>query len=160
MNGFSADGYIIDQNHLSDYPYRGMTSDVNGCGWVAAYNLRHAMGQDVPFEAVQREMNAMFPLQIPGPTPMRVMRRYLRRFMTITQARGRKEALALASQAPWGILRYREENVPHFITFLRLSEGCCRFFNVADGQEDITMSMEVFFADHCRRGMVRVIAGK
>jgi hypothetical protein len=160
MEGFSADGYIIDQNHLSDYPYRGMTSDVNGCGWVAAYNLRHAMGQDVPFGAVQQDMNAMFPLQIPGPTPMRVMRRYLRRYMTVAQARGRKEALKLASGAPWGILRYREENVPHFITFLRRPEGDYRFFNVADGQEDITLSMEMFFADHCRGGTVRVIVGK
>jgi hypothetical protein len=159
MEGFSADGYIIDQNYLSAYPYRGVTSDVNGCGWIAAYDLRHAMGHDVVFAEVHQQMNAMFPLQIPGPTPMRVMRRYLRRYMTVTQACGRARVLALAAAAPWGILRYREENVPHFVTFLRLSEGAYRFFNVADDQEDIQMSMDAFFAAHIHRGKVRILLG-
>jgi hypothetical protein len=160
MDGFSADGYIIDQNHLTDYPYRGMTSNVNGCGWVAAYDLRHAMGQEADFRAVHRDMNAMFPLQIPGPTPMRIMRRYLRRYMTVTQARGREKVLALAREAPWGILRYREENVPHFVTFLRLPEGIYRFLNVADDQEDIQLPMDDFFAAHILRGSVRAIFAK
>jgi hypothetical protein len=158
MEGFSADGYIIDQNYLSDYRYRGMTSDVNGCGWVAAYNLRRAMGHDVPFTAVHQEINAMFPLQIPGPTPMRIMRRYLRRYMSVSQMGGRRRVLSAAASAPCGILRYREENVPHFVTFLRLPSGEYRFFNVADDQEDIQLPMETFFVTHCCcGGTVRLI---
>ena len=68
--GFSADGYIVDQDCFSAYPYRTVTSDWNGCGWMAAYDLRHALGQTADFDAVRREMDGMFLLRVPGPTTM------------------------------------------------------------------------------------------
>jgi len=109
LRGFSKDGYIIDQNAFRDYPYRGMTTDINGCGWVAAFNLRKAAGQDVPFDDVRREMNRMFPLQIPGPTPMRKLRRYLRRYIACRFVGGRKAALAAAGRSSAGILRLMDK---------------------------------------------------
>ena len=36
QKGFSSDGFITDQDYFGDYPYRAMTSDINGCGWMAA----------------------------------------------------------------------------------------------------------------------------
>lgn len=160
MNGFSADGYIIDQNCFSDYPYRGMSSDINGCGWIAAYNFRHALGQTADFEEVLRDMNAMFPLQIPGPTPVRALRRYLKRHAAFDFAAGRRAALAAAEKCPAGILRYWEGDVPHFVCFVRAEGPVFRFFNVADGQEDVTAAMDAFFAARVRRGYIRAIAGK
>ena len=41
MNGFSDDGYIIDQDYFDEYEYRTMQASINGCGWIAAYNIRH-----------------------------------------------------------------------------------------------------------------------
>lgn len=155
--GFSADGYIIDQNHLGQYRYRGMSSDINGCGWVAAYDLLHAQGFEVDFETVHRQMNALFPRQIPGPTPVRKLMDYLARYGDYKLTAGKKAALTAALAAPAGILRYWEENVPHFVPFVRAGEGRYRFFNVNDGLEDFTCSMESFFAGHCTRPLVRVI---
>ncbi len=155
--GFSDDGYIIDQNQFSAYRYRGMPSSVNGCGWVAAYDLLRARGKDVPFEAVHRDMNALFPLQVPGPTPVGKLMRYLRRHGRYRLTWGRAACLRAAAKAPAGILRYWEGNTPHFVPFLRLEEGRYRFFNVNDGQEDIVLSMEDFFAGHCLRRFMRLI---
>lgn len=154
--GFSSDGYIIDQNCLGAYRYRGMTSDVNGCGWVAAYDLLHAQGRDVAFETVHRDMNAMFPLQIPGPTPVRKLRRYLARYGDYRLAVGKKAAFQAASQAPAGIIRYTEGRTPHFVPFVRVGEGKFRFFNVTDGLEDYEATMEEFFT-RCRRGLTRAL---
>lgn len=157
MRGFSTDGYIVDQNRLSAYRYRGMTSDVNGCGWVAAYNLRRAAGQEPDFDEVRREMNAMFPLQIPGPTPMRKLRRYLRRYMGFRYVHGRGAALAAARESAAGILRYWEGNTPHFITFLRRADGSYRFLNVSNGREDFVSTMDAFFAERVKHGWIRVL---
>ena len=155
--GFSEDGYIIDQNHFSAYRYRGMTSDINGCGWVAAYDLLRAQGKNIDFETVHRDMNAMFPLQIPGPTPVSKLRTYLARHGEYRLTVGKKESLRMALKSKAGILRYWEGRTPHFVPFIRQEKGKFRFLNVNDGQEDITCSMEWFFDHHCIRPFVRII---
>ena len=157
MQGFSRDGYITDQNALSGYRYRGTTSDVNGCGWIAAFNLRKALGQPAEFDDVRREMNAMFPLQIPGPTPMRKLRRYLDRYVSCRYVPGREAALAAAEHSDAGILRYWEGSSPHFIAFIRQPDGRYRFLNVSPGRGDFIEPMEEFFRKHCRRGWIRVV---
>ena len=153
QSGFSADGYIIDQNCFHDYPYRTIRSDCNGCGWIAAYNLRHALGQDAAFDDVRSEMDGMFLLRIPGPTTMRVMRAYLRRYVTpeCTVRRGRA-AVRAAAVSRAGILRYWEEQVPHFVAYVRREDGQFRFFNAADGLEDYFCPMETFIATRCAHG--------
>ena len=158
--GFSKDGYIIDQNHFSAYRYRGMGSNINGCGWVAAYDLLRAQGSGIDFETVHRDMNALFPFQIPGPTPVWKLRLYLARHGRYRLTVGKKASLAAAGQAPAGIVRYWEVNTPHFVPFVRQDDGRYRFFNVADRQEDFVCSMEEFFRGHCIRGLVRVITPK
>lgn len=102
-------------------------------------------------------MNAYFPCQIPGPTPVRVLRRYLRDWGKYPISRGRKKSVKAASAARTGIVRYWEGEEPHFVAFVRVDEERFRFFNVCDGQEEICLSMAEFFRTHCRRGYVRVI---
>lgn len=157
MDGFSPDGYIIDQNRFTAYRYREMSSDINGCGWIAAYNVLRFLGHGVAFDDVRRGMDAMIRLRIPGPTPTRVLRAYLSRFGRFSYAAGRRRALAAAQASTAGVLRYWEGSEPHFIAFLRRPDGQFRFLNVADGLEDIALPMDAFFADHCRRGPVRVL---
>ena len=74
--GFSEDGYIVDQECFHEYRYRTMRADINSCGWIAAYNIRHFLGQSAAWDDVRREMEKMHVLNIPGPTHMRVMRQY------------------------------------------------------------------------------------
>lgn len=154
--GFSADGYIVDQNHMGAYRYRGMSSDINGCGWIAAYNLLHALGFEINHEQVFAQMNAMFPLKIPGPTPNRVLYRTLRRYIRFELLRGRRRARA-CEKSRAGILRYWEGPGPHFVTFVRQADGRFRFLNVADGLEDCQFSMPAFFETRCKSRFVRAL---
>ena len=94
------------------------------------------------------EMDYMHSLRIPGPTTMPVMRAYLRKYIpSMTEHIGREAAYQAALVSRAGILRYTEDNVPHFISFIP-ADGACRFFNVDDGLEDYVSSMEMFFSVH------------
>ncbi len=153
--GFSEDGYIIDQDCFSSVRYRSMRADINGCGWIAAYNLRHFLGQTDDWNGVRLEMDGMHSLRIPGPTLMRVMREYLDRHVPgWSESVGREEAVRAAERSRAGIFRYTEGREPHFISYVRTSDGRFRFFNVADGLEDSEMSMSRFAAEHFLRGSV------
>ena len=151
--GFSAEGYIRDQDCFSSLRYRTMPASVNGCGWIAAYNLRRFLGQTEDWDAVRRELDGLHPVRLPGPTLLGAMRAYLARYVPgITETAGREEALAAMARSRAGILRYREGWEPHFIFYLRRPEGF-RFFNVADGLEDAVMPLEQFGAEHLRGGL-------
>lgn len=155
--GFSSDGYIIDQDYFTAYPYRTMTSDVNGCGWIAAYNLLRATGREADFNAVRSEMDGMFVLRVPGPTTMSVMQRYLAKYAPECRLTcGRAACLEAALKSRAGIFRYWEGREPHFASYVRREDGLFRFFNVADGQEDFSCPMDDFIRIHCTRGAVRV----
>ena len=151
--GFSADGYIIDQDYFAAYPYRTMPSSVNGCGWIAAYDLRRALGQAVDFNDVRAELDAMIRPRVPGPTPTAVLRRYLERYASLRFVSGREAVLSAACASRAGILRYREEGVPHFVAYTALPDGRFRFFNVADGLEDFAAPMEEFIRTRCGRAV-------
>ena len=154
---FSKDLYIIDQDCFHEITYRTMPADINGCGWISAYNLRHYLGQNVNYDDVRLEMDEMHYLKVPGPTLMVVMRAYLKKY--VPQAKetvGREEALAAAEKSLAGIFRYRERLEPHFVSYIRTDNGKFRFFNVADGLEDCEMPMSKFGEEHLRGGTVIV----
>ena len=154
---FSPDGYITDQDAFEALRYRTIPASINGCGPIAAYNLRHFLGQKADFRQIFSELDAMHRLRVPGPTLMTVMRRYLNEHIPdLRETVGREQALAEAAKSRAGIFRYREKNEPHFISYLRMGEGEFRFFNVADGLEDCRMTMEQFGAEHLRGGTVIV----
>ncbi len=151
--GFTPDGYICDQEQLTDFPYRTVTTDYNGCGWIACYNLRRYLGHDVTPEEVNREMDEMHHLRFPGPTTMTVMRKYLDKYIgNYKEVHGREEAVRAAKQAKAGIFRYYEEGVPHFVAFARAGEGLYRFWNVNDNLWDFTDSLDHFAEQHFKNG--------
>ena len=157
--GFSADGYIVDQDCFHSLRYRTMPADINGCGWIAAFNLRKALGREADFREVLRELEGMHLWNVPGPTLMTVMRAYLRRYVPEAQETVEREAaLAAAAASCAGIFRYREKREPHFVSYIRSGDGRFRFFNVADGEEDFTAAMEDFGREHLRGGTVIVFA--
>ena len=152
--GFSPDGYIIDQDCFSQIEYRTMPASINGCGWVAAFDLLRFLDGREDWDEVRRELDGMHRLRMPGPTLTWVMRRYLAAHVPqIREVSGREEALAAARESRAGIFRYREGMEPHFVCYLRTDTGY-RFFNVADGLEDVVLSMERFGAEHLRGGTV------
>ncbi|MBQ3803866.1 MAG: hypothetical protein IJK03_05655 [Oscillospiraceae bacterium] len=154
-DGFSSDGYITDQDCFSSVRYRTMSASNNGCGFIAAYNVRHALGHTVYWDEVRAELDAMHSLRIPGPTLMRVMREYLDKYVPgWVETVGREDATAAAAKSRTGIFRYQEGYTPHFVSFVRQDDGSFRFFNVDDGLEDFTATMEQFGREHLIRGTV------
>ena len=152
---FSSDGFIIDQDCFSTVRYRTVPADNNGCGFIAAYNVRHALGHAVEWDSVREELDGMHTLRIPGPTLMRVMREYLNRYIPgWVETAGRDEAAAAAAASLTGMFRYQEGRVPHFVSFVRQDDGRFRFFNVNDGLEDFTATMEQFAREHFTHGTV------
>ena len=153
--GFAPDGYIIDQACFSSFRYRTIPANLNGCGWIAAYNLRKALDHSVTFDEVRSELDDMHFLKAPGPTLMCVMRKYLRRYVPqYRETIGREQALMDAQESAAGIFRYREGKEPHFTSYIRQSDGSFRFFNMADDFEDCVMPMEQFINQHCAPGTV------
>ncbi len=153
--GFSSDGYITDQDCFSTVRYRTMAASNNGCGFIAAYNVRHALGHKVNWDDVRAELDAMHTLRFPGPTLMRVMREYLDKYVPgWVETIGREEAIAAAAKSRAGMFRYQEGYTPHFVSFVRQDDGNFRFFNVDDGLEDFTVAMEQFGREHLIRGTV------
>ena len=153
--GFSPDGYIIDQDCFSSFTYRTIPANYNGCGWIAAYNLRRFLGHTVSYDEVRRELDEMHFLRVPGPTLMCVMRKYLKKYVPeIRETVGREAALAAARESRAGIFRYREVREPHFVSYIYQGDNSFRFFNMADGLEDCVMSMDRFAEEHCAPGTV------
>ena len=153
--GFSQDGYIIDQDCFHALRYRTMPANINSCGPIAAYNLRRFLGQDPDFSQVLGELEGMHLWNVPGPTLMTVMRPYLQKYVPdYRETVGREEAAQAAKDSFAGIFRYQEGHEPHFISFVRQPDGRFRFFNVADGLEDSVMSMEDFAKEHLLHGTV------
>lgn len=152
--GFSADGYIIDQDCFSSVRYRSMPASINGCGWIAAFDLLHFLSGEEDWDSVRKALDEGHRIRMPGPTMLPVMRSYLlAQIPGLQEVRGREAALAEASRSRAGIFRYREEKTPHFVFYCRRENGF-RFMNVADGLEDAVMSMEKFGEEHLKGGLV------
>ncbi len=157
--GFTADGYICDQEKLTDYPYRTATTNYNGCGWIACYNVLKYLGREPEPMDVCHTMDYMHRLRVPGPTTVRVMRKYLTaQGVPFKEFRGRKAAAEAAESAQAGIFRYYEERIPHYVTFVRAGEGRFRFFNVNDDMWDFESTVSDFAAKHFLGGSVRLFA--
>ena len=152
--GFSPDGYIMDQDCFSSVRYRTMPASINGCGWIAAFDLLHHLSGEEDWDRVRKALDAMHRVRMPGPTILPVMRSYLlAQVPEIKEIRGREAALAEAARSRAGIFRYREEKTPHFVFYYRTKTDF-RFFNVADGLEDAVMPMEKFGEEHLKGGLV------
>jgi len=154
MEGFSNDNYIINQEFFGAYRYRTMSSKYNGCGWIAAYNLRKALGQQVSFTDVLEEMDSMHKIKMRGPTLMRVMRKYMKKYIpNFKEAHGKSNSILAAKQSKAGIFRYYEEYIPHFVTFVKQDDGLYRFFNVNEGEmQDFCSSIDDFAKVHFNFG--------
>ena len=53
---YSSDGYIVDQARLTFIRYGALTSDLNGCGWIAAFNFFKTQGNTVNTQSLADEL--------------------------------------------------------------------------------------------------------
>jgi len=156
--GWSADGFIVDQDCFSTRRYRTLSADNNSCGPIAAFNLRHACGHDVDFADVLAEMEGMHLLNIPGPTYMRVMRKYMTKHLPgWREAKGREAGFRDAQGCTMAVFRYWQDRVPHFVACVRQQGGRYRFFNVKENMTDHIMTLDDYRRDCCCEGPVDVL---
>lgn len=155
--GWTADGYIRNQEALYAYTYRTIPAGNNACGPVAVFDLRRHEGHEVRFADVLTEMDDLHMLRVPGPTFMYVMRRYLNKYLPgWREVHGRDAALAAAERSRMGIFRYHEQKIPHFVPYFRV-DGGFRFLNIWDGMEDLTLTMAEFGKDHLLDNRVKLL---
>ena len=156
--GFSSDGYIVDQKQLLGFPYGRYSSDWNGCGWIAAYNLLRSQGRDVSCEEIRREMSDRLRFGGFFGTSVGNVRSCLsRRGLKTALILGKRRALSAASKAPGGVLRFHDGEYPHYVAFSRERDGLCRFYNADSEEERYVLSMEDFYRIHVTGCFVRAL---
>ena len=158
-SAFSPDGYIIDQRYTDAAKYGARTSDKNGCGWIAAYNFLHAVGEEDDWHPVATDMGrgSLFFCAL-GTSPFRLLRYLKRRGYRLKQARGKNASIKLAEQSGAGILFYRHSRGLHFVTFTREEDGRLRFFNAILGNARHVTGMRAFLREHALNWPVWVFA--
>lgn len=142
---YSESGHIVDQARLTDVRYGCKTSDVNGCGWIAAYNFLRCMGARVPQQTVLAEMarHALF-RGLLGTSPFRVLRYLKRSGFPMRSCFGVKRAAERAQAARAGVLLYRHSGGWHFVAFERADGGRLHFYNAIAGAPDHIERMDSF----------------
>jgi hypothetical protein len=140
-NGFSDDGYIINQAFFSDVRYGIKNSDFNGCGWMAAYNLLKYSGFNISWQTVAKEMNRCTLLfGLFGTNPFK-LKKYLQQkglFVKTTFVPSKASKALDITKA--GILMYFHNKGAHFTAFYKIdsSKAKLRFLNVNSSSSTIT----------------------
>lgn len=144
-DGYSDDGYIIDQAKMADIRYGCRTSDYNGCGWIAVFNFLHGCGEDwTEEELAGRFLKWSLFRGLLGTSPLRI-RRFLRLLgYPVRTACGRIRAIAASERMKRGILLYRHTNGWHFICINRTKGGQLRFLNALPNRSMYLDTMENF----------------
>ncbi len=154
----STDGFIITQRLMKGFQYGSISSDMNGCGWIAAYNLFRGLGYSYNYEQVYEEMNKILPYKGMLGTPTKTLRNYIKsKNISITNTIWKKPTIKASKQCKVGIIRYLEGFEPHYVTFLRIDEDKFRFLNAKEGKEDYILTMEQFIKIHCWFPLVRTM---
>ena len=147
----SADGYIIDQRKTDNIPFGHLTSDRNGCGWIAVYNLLKALGRDPDPEqiAAELEKTLMFHGKL-GLNLFALIWELKKQRLPLNFAVRSFHAQLLAEQAPAGIVLYFTGKRNHFVAFRRAEHGKLRFFGAVPGRRCHQLTLAEFYWDYVK----------
>ena len=147
-SAFSPDGFLIRQEETGKVPFGTLTSDRNGCGWIAAYNFLRADLHPVKWDQVRRDLNHLLPFRGKIGANAFVLQGYLLRqgcrLHTAVTLAGAKR---LIPRCRAGIILFETGTSRHYVAFQRQKDGGLRFFNTRPDAADVVMSLEEF----CRR---------
>lgn len=144
-DGYSNDGFIIDQAKMTNIRYGCRTSDRNGCGWIAVFNFLHERGEDWTEEELSERLQKWSLFRgLLGTSPLRI-HSFLRLLgYPIQTACGRDKVVEAANEMKRGILLYRHSNGWHFIHIYRMQDGQLRFLNAIPNRAMHTDDMTSF----------------
>ena len=156
---YSADGYIVDQAQVTDIRYGVFTSDINGCGWIAAFNFLKALGHAVNEKELADELIRHTIFRGLVGTDLFRLKRMLKRhgYKTRLVFRWNKKA-RLPEETRAGVIYYCHKDGFHFVTFSRIEavepardgagEPRFRFFNGIGGKGNHFDTMRNFLTVH------------
>ncbi len=130
------DGMLRDQSRLSAVRFGVATSDYNGCGWVALYNVLRLLGERITVADAVREMEGGLWLRgRAGASPRRLIRILRKHGCAVTTSARKAQFDAIAGERA-GVVFYLRSHLSsgaHFAAFSRPDEsGLRRFYNAAD----------------------------
>ena len=154
---YSADGYIVDQARLTTVKYGVFTSDINGCGWIAAFNLLKHFDQEHEEQALANELIRHSIFRGLLGTDLFRLRRFVKRHgyrMPIVFRWNKKARLPEGTSA--GIIYYCHKDGFHFVTFYAdetlppddQGEARFRFLNGIGGKGNHFDTMRGFLTTH------------
>lgn len=154
---YSKDGYIIDQARLTNIRYGVFTSDINGCGWIAAYNFLKRMGVDADEKTLADGLVRYTLFRGLIGTDLFRLRRFLKRRgyrMPIRFYWNKKARLPEGTSA--GVIWYCHKDGFHFVTFYAdeaiapstEGETRFRFLNGHAGKENHLDTMRGFLTQN------------
>jgi len=156
---YSSDGYIVDQAQVTHIKYGVLTSDINGCGWIAAFNFLKAQGRAVNEQALADELIRYSIFRGLAGTDLFRFKRLLKRhgYRTRLTFRWNKKA-RLPEGTSAGVIYYCHKDGLHFVTFSCIEavkpardeagETRFRFFNGIGGKGNHFDTMRGFLTAH------------
>ena len=145
----SSDGFIIDQRKTDNIPFGAVTSDRNGCGWIACYNLLRALGRDPDPEAIVKRLEKTLLLRgYLGLHLFALVRELRRQHLPLEFTLRPFHAQEISESAAAGIIMYFAGRRNHFAAFRREETSKLRFFGATPGLPGETASMAEFYWNH------------
>lgn len=150
-NALSADGFIIDQRQTHNIPFGAVTSDKNGCGWIAVYNLLHALGRDPDPEQIVTELEKTLLFHgVLGLNLFALIWELKKQKLPLRFAVRSFHAQQLSEQCTAGIVLYFTGKRNHFVAFRREDGGKLRFFGAVPGRRIHQATMAEFYWDYVK----------
>lgn len=125
-----SEGLIINQSGLNQLKYGDDTSNINDCGWIAAYNVRRMLGEDVtPSEVIYEMEDTVLVEGRLGTHPFRMARYLSEKGYDVTCTMLEEDMEKAAEDADAGIYFYlfqsKRDGLPrgHNVAFRRSKSG-------------------------------------
>ena len=157
----SADGYIVDQRQTANIPFGAVSSDKNGCGWIAAYNFLKALDREVDPERLLRDLEKT--LLLGGRLGLNLFAlvwELKKQRLPLNFALRPFHAQCISERCRAGIILYYTGTRNHFAAFRREENGRLRFFGAVPGQAHDEKTMAEFYWDHVKFPLAVTITAK
>ena len=156
---FDKEGYIIYQGKMKSVRFGLLPSNINGCGWISAYNLSKMLGKEIPMEECAKGLNK---LDISGKLlgqEVFTLFRWLRKkglpvkFSFLSKSNGIKHM----KSSRFGILLYTHKRGSHYTAYKNVGGGKLHFYNAIYGKENHIVTPEEFFKKYVLLPIAMVI---
>lgn len=115
-----SEGYIVDQNQLSDIRFGEGTSDNNGCGWIATYNALKMLGEDPDAAEIIKDLEQKGSLRrgTLGADPNYIGVYFRNKGYKVTYSYVEQDFEKIAGRADANIYMYLRPNISgHYVAF-------------------------------------------